>query len=224
MRTALCLYGQPRFYKIAYDHLYKKIIEKYSADVFIHTYWSENHIGEEYPVRVRDAYEIEDIIVGTDIINGIQEIYKPVLFMWEWYDSPNIYKQQPNVFQYYTQFASKNLKCIHQDNNKFKYDMVFRSRFDFVTSNMQYEFDMNRLWVPDTCPNGDLFQDAFSVSNSYLHDQISDCYLNLEEFETTGNHHTEYAFKSQIEKMQISTGKICMTGDILRSNKYALTL
>ena len=52
MRTAICFHGQPRFYDEMYHHIWKYLIQKYNADVFIHTYWDAHHVGELYPVRV----------------------------------------------------------------------------------------------------------------------------------------------------------------------------
>jgi hypothetical protein len=222
MRTAICFHGQPRFYEEMYNHIWKTIIEKYKADVFIHTYWSNLHIGDLYPVRVRDVFNDEDLKIKEDIIENIVDMYNPVCVEYDWYDSIKINKHQSNYYQYYTQYAVKNLKCKYENIYDFKYDMVIRTRFDFACKKTDYDVDLSYMWVPDTCPNESFYTDAFSVSNSDYFDKVSDCYLNLEEFESYGNGGTEYAFKSQILKEKIPINKIPMKADVLRSDRVAL--
>jgi len=48
MKMALCLQGQPRVWKKGYEFLNKEIISKYDVDVFCHTWWSEDMIGQAY--------------------------------------------------------------------------------------------------------------------------------------------------------------------------------
>jgi hypothetical protein len=222
MRTAICFHGQPRFYDEMYHHIWKYLIQKYNADVFIHTYWDAHHVGELYPVRVRDMFNEEDIKIKEDAIKKLTELYKPVCIEYDWYDSLKISKHQTNYYQYYTQYAVKNLKCLYEQQNSFNYDMVIRTRFDFACRRTDYDLDLSSLWVPDTCPNQGLYTDAFSVSNSEYFDRVSDCYLNLELFDAVGNGHTEYALKSQIEKEKIPVNKIAMKADVLRSDRSAL--
>ncbi len=222
MRTAICFNGQPRFYNDMYNHVWGKLIEKYDADVFIHTYWSQKDVGELYPVRVESVFDREDIMIKEDTIDKIKNIYKPVSIEYDWYDTVNVSKHKNNYYQYYTQYAVKNLKSLYEKNNSFKYDMIIRTRFDFACRRIDYDLDLSFLWVPDTCPDGSLYTDAFSVSSSEYFDKISDCYTNLEEFEKNGNGDMERAFKSQIEKESIPVNKIQMKADVLRSNRISL--
>jgi hypothetical protein len=222
MRTAICFHGQPRFYDEMYDHIWKNLIEKYKADVFIHTYWSTSHVGELYPVRVLEAFNEEDIKIKEDSIEKLTELYKPVSIEYDWYDSIKINKHQTNYYQYYTQYAVKNLKCEHEQQNNFKYDMIIRARLDYACRRLDYDLDLSYLWVPDTCPNETLYTDAFSVSNSEYFDKISDCYINLDSFELCGHGTTEYALKEQITLENIPINKIPMKADVLRSNRIAL--
>lgn len=222
MKTAICFHGQPRFYDEMYYHIWRTLIEKYKADVFIHTYWSPSQVGGIYPVRVRQAFNEEDIKVKENAIENIKSLYNPISIEYDWYDSSKINKHQTNYYQYYTQYAVKNLKCKYENTFGFKYDMVIRTRFDFACRRTDYDLDLSFLWVPDTCPNAGLYTDAFSVSNSEYFDKASDCYLNLEGFEAAGTGHTEYAFKSQVSEQKIPVNKIPMIADVLRSDRNAL--
>ena len=42
MKLALCFSGQPRYLKECYPAIYKNLLEKYSPDVFVHTWWDES--------------------------------------------------------------------------------------------------------------------------------------------------------------------------------------
>jgi hypothetical protein len=222
MNTAICFYGQPRFYDEMYNHIWKDLIKKYNADVFIHTYWSKDNVEELYPVRTRYAFNDEDIKIKYETIEKLQELYKPVYLEYDWYNSIKINKHQTNYYQYYTQYAVKNLKCIYEKQNSFRYDMIVRTRFDFACRRLDYDLDLSYLWVPDTCPNNEFYTDAFSISNSNYFDKVSDCYKNLEEFELTGNGGMEYAFRSQIVKENIPVNRIPMRADVLRSDRITL--
>lgn len=223
MKTAICFHGQPRFYEITYDKVWSKMVEKHNADVFIHTYWSKDSVGELYPVRVKEVFNEEDLKIKEDTIKKLTDLYKPIYIDYNWYNDDIIYNHNHNYYQYYTQYSVKNLKCNHEQKNNFKYDMVIRTRFDFITSKLEYDIDLTNLAVPDNCPNEALYSDIFSISNSEVFDKISDCYLNLKDFEQNGNGHTEYAFKEQITKESIPVIKMKMACDILRSDLIGLS-
>lgn len=224
MKTALCFYGQPRFYTETYDHLYKKLIALYNCDVFIHTYWNKNNVGEYYPCRSINSFEKEDLLIKEDTISNLVNMYSPKKILVEWYDSENIPEKASNYFQYYTQYAVKNIKKEYEKECNFIYDMIIRTRFDFVFSKTEFNVDLSFLNIPDVCPNKSLYCDSFSISNSSIFDNISDCFLNIFEFSNNGCGHEERAFKSQIDKHNIPVKLMDLKADILRSNKVAFSL
>ena len=45
MKIAICLSGQPRYLEYGYFFIKKFILDKYSVDTFIHTWFDESYIG-----------------------------------------------------------------------------------------------------------------------------------------------------------------------------------
>ena len=221
MKTALCFYGQPRFLEEAYNHTYKDVIAYYNCDVFIHTYWHKDYVGTPYPCRAPDTFSAQDIEVKDGIIDKICDLYNPKNIKVDWYDNLNLKHKN---FQYYTQYAVKNIKKDYEKSHNIIYDMVIRTRFDYVLSVKKYDFDMNFLWVPDTCPNPWLYSDNFSVSNSINYDKISDCYVNLDEYSKTGEDAVEYAFYRQVREYDIPIKKFGAQADAIRSNRIVLSI
>lgn len=226
MKAALCLHGQPRFFEVAYNHTYSKIIDKYDCDVFIHTYWSESNIGDIYPTRVPDAFKKEDIEIKPDTIDRLIKIYNPKSIKYSWYDYNIISNHPSSYYQYYTQYEVKNMKVKYEQDNSFIYDMVFRTRFDYVFNYLDYDLDLDYLWVHATYgdPQPQIYNDMFSVSNSHNYNKACDTYLNIKEFESVGFGEYEYAFREQIKKENIPIKKIYTEADVLRSDLKALNL
>jgi len=198
MKIALCFYGQPRFLKEAYIVSYKKILEKYSPEVYVHTWWDEKVIGQQYSVAewARRAIHEEDLVYKSDTIEQIYKLYNPIKIQ---IDSPIdhfLYGRPNNYYQFYTQYAVKEL--VDKE-----YDIIIRTRFDLkILQEIPIEQNSN-LNISNTCPNPDFLNDVFSFSNQSNFNKISDIYLNLEEFISKGAGTGEYAFKAQIEKEKI---------------------
>ena len=198
MKIALCFYGQPRFLEEAYVLSYKKLLDKYSPEVYVHTWWDEKLVGRQYDVAqwARRAIQDEDLVYKSNTVDQIYKLYNPVRIQ---VDSPInhfLYGQPSNYFQFYTQYAVKEL--VDRD-----YDIIIRTRFDFkILQDIPIEQN-DSLNVPNTCPDPELLQDAFSFSNQTNFNKISNMYLNLEEFIGKGVGEREYAFKAQVEKEKI---------------------
>jgi hypothetical protein len=221
MKTALCFYGQPRFLEEAYNHTYREIIDFYNCDVFVHTYWSKDHIGQKYPSRVSKDFEAADIELKPDTIDKINNFYNPKALKIDWYEDIKLTHKQ---YQYYTQYEVKNLKKDYEELHNIKYDMIIRSRFDFVLNVKKYNFDIDFLWVPDTCPNPELFSDNFSVSSSENYDKISDCYVSLENNNALKYMPAEYDFREQVNRCGITVKKFKCEADVIRSNRLILSI
>lgn len=216
MRTALVLYGQPRFWELTYKHFFSHLIHSLDANVYFHTWWSPKMVGSLYPcaVHAKASLSDEDMIVKSDLPDMLVDAYDPVDYLFEDYD---IFKKEfskPNYFQYYTQWQAAQLL-------KEEYDLVIRSRFDLMcTQDIEFQYD-DSLWVASCCPYTDgRFNDMFSVSNEENFLKLSQTYLNLEEFEQQGKGEMEWALAAQVEKEGITVKKFQAdydSFDILRS-------
>jgi len=230
MNTALCFYGQPRFYDITFHNYYKSILEQYNPDVFVHTWWGESMVNTIYPcgnhVVKENALSENDLLIKDDIIDNIIKLYNPKKIQYDTYDDVNIKQHKSNYYQYYTQYAVKELLTQYEIENDIEYDLVIRTRFDLMIEQpIPYQTDEN-MWVSGCCPYEDRYNDMFTFSNSKNYKKISDVYLNLEEFEKKNKGEMEWAFVSQIIKENISIKSFdadYSTFDILRTksaNKF----
>lgn len=198
MKIALCFYGQPRFLEEAYKLSFKKILDKFTPDVYVHTWWDKELVGTPYSVAdwAKSSIIKEDLLYKPNTIDKIIELYNPKKYQ---IDSPVNHFSPPkphNYYQFYTQYAVKELV---KDN----YDIIIRSRFDMkILQPLPIEITPN-LVVSNSIPNNSLLNDLLSISNQENYNKISNIYLNLEEFNAQGVGEREYAFKAQVDKENI---------------------
>jgi len=165
MRTAVCLSGQPRFFKQCYESIYENIIVPNKADVFLHVWSYENYPNEPHKFGGDGGWKNHRIEKDAHI--QVIELYKPVEFKIELaqkmrVDCPalvhtfNKFKSSiPNealeanlsleqyaakIFgdghsMWYGIMMSNMLANLHSIKNNFTYDMVVRARLDVSIQN-----------------------------------------------------------------------------------------
>ena len=156
MKIALCITGQPRSFEKGYEYHYKNIIENNDVDVFIHTLKSPN-------------------------LNELIDLYKPKGSMIEESVNPDLSKYTSVTTStklegkslHYQHMLScmqlrkcNQLKVKEEVKNKFVYDWVIRSRFDFAI-NVRIPFEElnnNKLHIPNCrmTPARDFGNDQFA--------------------------------------------------------------
>lgn len=182
MKIALCLAGQPRGYKIAYDYVKKNLLDKYDVDVFIHT-WANPVYS---PFDVIDLYQPKCYSVETppfdkDLINA------------KFTNTPDAKKWPPfaTVSSYYSIFQSSLLKIGVELETK-PYDYVVKSRFDYALNGViPFQFLMpghRMLFVPDCrmVPTKDFGNDQFAFGTSETMNDYMSTYLHMEKFYNQG--------------------------------------
>lgn len=151
MRTALCLYGQPRSIKQNWKYIQENIVNPNNADIFLHTWFNPEDLnlhkmtpGHEY--RSFDSDTL-NFINGLNILSS--KIEKQIDFndkfisvseanveaCWPW---SNVYDREDfirnRVRSHYSMWYSINqsimLKEMYSQQNRFEYDCVILSRFD----------------------------------------------------------------------------------------------
>jgi hypothetical protein len=217
MKTAICLYGQPRFYEKTFRHFFYYLKESLDADLYFHTWWSEKMVGTLYPCapHAKASLNDEDLLVTRDLPDQLIELYQPVDYLFDDYDILKSEFNKSNYYQYYTQWQVGQLI-------RTRYDLIIRSRFDLMcTQDIELVQD-DSVWVPSCCPYTDgRVNDMFSISNHDNFLRLSETFLNLKEFEDQGKGEMEWALASQIqkEKLTVRTFKAdYSTFDILRSD------
>jgi hypothetical protein len=121
MRTAVCLSGQPRevseVWQTFRDHLYKNMP---NPDVFIYT--SQDYACPDFFNEIKPAaYVIEDQFRHI----AIEDYLRAAGFYAE-------HRIDPTIQQFYGTTKVRDLVKSHEEQNGFKYDLIVRTRPDFI--------------------------------------------------------------------------------------------
>jgi hypothetical protein len=120
MKTALCLYGQPRTYEFCAPSIKEWLIEPYNSDVFVCTDSKGDELEKLYHPR-----EME-LITQPEIQEAIEERAKK---MPKSVPNPGVYKQYP----IYPKVDLSFMYLVHRCNKmvkKHKYDVIIGTRPD----------------------------------------------------------------------------------------------
>lgn len=208
MKIAISFFGQPRFYKKAFNQ-WESIINKLNADVFIHTWWGKDMVDDFYPCAPHSGLQEGDKLIHKDIINDLKELYKPKSIEWDSYKTFNLPDWiKPNtpdehaVFQFYTQYRSKEL--VKQSG--VKYDVVIRTRIDAIIDfELPLDVSPNMIYVGGPSGQFDSPNDNLTISDLNTFFKLSDTYLNLEEFSpNVKGYSMEKYLGQQLKKENIS--------------------
>jgi len=171
MKIALCISGQPRFVENAFPNIYNNIIQPNNPDVFIHCWYDENLIGQNfvnpalYSANNWD-YSSDKSKYSDNLDKLILDLYKPKKYIFENQKSikddtlrlEEILNSHARVYtreyfvemlysSWYSILKSNMLKEEYRLENNIMYDYVIRMRFD-ATFNMPVvcsEYDPNFL-------------------------------------------------------------------------------
>lgn len=196
MKIAYCLHGQPRQYKMGYEHI-SKFVEKYDVDFFFHTWHSdtlEYFDYSTYTIRKLEAYKVD-----RDAITNLLSCYKPIEYMVEepkHFDIPdNVYSSvayknsswsniiPKNVNNLFSQMYSREkVKDIFQ-KHAHKYDIVISSRFDYMKDIYLdlSQIDPSKLYVGSLHRPRYIFPDTLLVCNPKMFCNIANMYSNFNQ-------------------------------------------
>lgn len=152
MNIAICLYGQPRYYKLGYKNINKLIMKNpnHSFETFFHCWCANDIIFDKSPWRAinkKELYIEDETKVKSDLLN----LYKPKAYKFEEpikkfdLEKLNIkellaYKTTKDrlrnnihntLSQMYSRNTVRNILNNYIENNEKKYDMVLMIRFDY---------------------------------------------------------------------------------------------
>ena len=140
MEIALCLSGQPRFYKEGFSYI-KDYIKKYDMDVFFHTWWSKENIGNQYEKAPWRPPSVNELLIKDNVLDNLVDMYKPKNYICDsvkkfstdrifetGYDNKLAYSNIKSTFYSMKQVVS--LKMKYEYDNNIKYDFVIHTRFD----------------------------------------------------------------------------------------------
>lgn len=154
MKVAIQLYGQPRYVTDSYLLGWKKFVNEYDVDFFIHT-WFDN-TGKQNKIK---HYMYDDKLVSDDItiktIDTICTLFNPVSFR---YDPPQNFEEIMNGYIDKTSRINQAIYGQHMSaykanqlrlDSKKNYDVVLKSRMDAIIKNVSLkETQHNTVVVP----------------------------------------------------------------------------
>lgn len=203
MRTAVCISGQPRFFKKGFDHIYENIIKPNHADVFMHCWHNDDQVGQSYCGASWNANQTG--IVEANTIEKLEKLYKPKLFTWESEGKKIPAHKNENDYTYkiyspvnvlfsmfYSIQAANNLKSLYEKENDFVYDAVIRIRYDvgILSPIFMANMDLTKINFPDFMwKSHDAICDYLCISNSSLMNKfckVYDCMDGYSERQEVG--------------------------------------
>jgi len=137
MKIAVVLAGQPRsLYGLSHASIESHILDKYDCDVYCHTWWSPNDVGQKYD---KSPWSIStDTTIRPSIDQHIIALYHPTKLTCESScDFPtkltkyNHLQNIPNFHNYMSQFYSIQ-KSFEQITDTTKYDFIIKLRYDAI--------------------------------------------------------------------------------------------
>lgn len=177
MKIALCIAGQPRGFRTAYEYVKRNLLDIYDVDVFIHT-WKNDHL-----VEIGQMYNPVSMRVEEPLTDDFDSLYT---------NTPNPQKWPPRftVASYYSIYRSCELKTIEEVQSKKIYDWVIRSRFDYALNTVIpfEEMDNSKLYIPNCrmVPTRDFGNDQFAFSSSQNMNQYMSTYLYMNHYYDQG--------------------------------------
>jgi hypothetical protein len=205
MKIALVLHGQPRNYRVGFEHLNREIMTRYDCDVFGHTWWAKDDVGQKYETApwAPQNYQIEDGI--TDNLNNL---YKFKAFK----HSPpkrfaptrtyNVSKPENHdviyntlCSRFYSLKESLQLVECWKNVSGTNYDFVVITRYDIGLFSPLPKFnflDRDKIYVSDM--HGDrryVFNDLFWIAGVKYLSVFKTIYENLDIIYDKLGHFTE---------------------------------
>jgi len=227
MRVAYCLYGQPRRFKEGYNNImnFLKKTPDITFDFFYHTWFDKNLKNYECsPWR----YIIEEELkVDLDIIENLNELYKPVSHFYEPpinFDTSSltdtiIYKNSNQwlinpvnnlLSQIHTRQAVRNLLDNYIKETGIKYDLVITSRFDFLKEihiNLNH-IDSSKLYTSRILQPRHLITESFLITNV---DMFIKIFYNMMSNEIIDNKSLEKIINQYNENVNLTMESVFFT-------------
>jgi len=227
MRVALCISGQMRFLEKGFQKLKDNLILPNNCDVFIHSWFDDSMIGENYSSRW--DYKVNQNIT-TDAIN----LYNPKLYKFEppidfndkvdKYDEERVLGVYPRIIKtshsmFYSIMKCNDLKLKYEQYNNFKYDCVVRARFDYNLNTKidVSKLDLNNIYVNNGCTHEKLcVNDHIAISNSDNIDYYSDVFNNIDNIYNEGSRYNPEVILGRYIHKKLNVVEVNLNSNIIR--------
>ena len=233
MKIAICLYGQPRNYKLGYENI-NNFIKKNNLDnpdFFIHVWKLENN--EKYQYSPWRNINANDLIVKNNeiIIEDLIKLYNPIKYEYEnsinefdkkiynnsiiynntLYNSKKINNIDNTLSQIYSKNKVRNLLYNYTSENHKEYDMVIMTRIDYETTInfvLDNTINRNKVYVSNIHVPRKILPDNFIVCSFNKFMNMFNIYENL--FNIVNNNDLQNKFKNINERFCINAEELLL--------------
>ena len=154
MKVALCLSGHLRTYDKTYESIYKELYDKYEVDTFISTW---KNLGNK-------KYAADDPLPEGELVDveTVKKIYNPVTISMDDAEIEPIAQKLKKLFEnckfgngdkmsqlsimLYKIWHANEMRRAYENQNKFKYDVVIRARFDVYLKYIRMDLVKEKLY------------------------------------------------------------------------------
>lgn len=126
LKIALCLSGEPRSTMFCYPYIYENLIQKYSTDVYIHSWRPFRALDLYNPVK--SSIEPEEEFLALEYFKSFPYPNKIKEFKNEVHE----YSKSSNLFLNCFKMLLSIEKCFKLIENPSKYDAIIRCRLDVM--------------------------------------------------------------------------------------------
>lgn len=176
MKIAVCYSGIPKFFDKSHEYVNNNLFLNFEkVDVFFHCW--QNNVLQTEKKKIIDLYNPKKYIFEDEKTHILNYPFKQSKSL------PN------NVFSmFYSIMKSNKLKKEYEQKNNFKYDWVFRMRFDYalnrkIDATCLAELDNSFVYVNNFQDYDNLHcADCFAFSNSNNMNIYSNTYNNILSF------------------------------------------
>lgn len=222
LKVALCISGHMRSFEETFSSLQNSIINKYSPDIFIHSWDREGYDG------ANGRGDARLINVQTDI-SKIKKLYNSKNILIEKMPTWNTNKYTKNMCDgvrnpqivlgmFYSIFKVNELKSKHEIQNNFTYDFVIRARADLLYENELIIENQKGIYFPTFGAYAGV-ADQFAYGSSENMDIYSEMYNNLDKnFDAGIKWQPESQLKYHIENNKVAILPANINYCILRAN------
>jgi hypothetical protein len=204
MKTALCLYGQPRNINQKINQIIQNVVEPNNCDVFVHAWFdsSDRNIKKLCPGYEHRQLEAntENILLNLNpkenLIESQKEFNNPHIPQITEYNIKKCFdygmKYALNDFSkntifrcysmWYSIYQSDMLRQLYELKTGIKYDCVIRMRYDNTPNArlLVQNYDLNYYYNYDVNQPEPLVNDWFNFSNSYNMSVSSSLFIHIE--------------------------------------------
>lgn len=211
LKAAVCLSGFLRSFEQTFESLFVNLTDQFDCDFFIHTWDTvgtfERHFDfkvasinvKSIETKIRNIYSPKDLVIEPRKQFHINELARYKAFGR---DANGL------LSMYYKILECNKLKSNYENQNKFKYDIVFRYRPDMlIQSKIIIDPDLNleNLYIPAYGDFGGM-NDQFAFSNSKNMDIYCSLFDRINDYLNDGQIlNPEYLLKYHIEKSKLNT-------------------